>query len=77
MWKGWIWKQKSKSLNITYKVSIHDQILSLLIENISLKATKHKKLVKSFGKRLGLGQLKLDQGMVLRIGMMEKTKQGH
>jgi hypothetical protein len=34
-------------------------------------------LAKPFGKRLGLGQLKLDQGMVLRIGMMEKTKEGH
>jgi hypothetical protein len=51
--------------------------LSLVIKNISLKATKHKKLAKPFGKWLGLGQLKLDQGMVLRIGMMEKTKGGH
>jgi hypothetical protein len=51
--------------------------LSLLIKNISLKATKHKKLAKPFGKLFSLGQLKLNQGMVLRIGMMERTKEGH
>jgi hypothetical protein len=50
---------------ITYKVSFHDRILSLF-KNISLEATKHKKLAKPFGRRLGVVQLKLHYGMVLR-----------